>query len=255
MITYKELKITMFIALLTLLTISSVNAVNSNFLTAADSNLPESYLSQWKITDWNESSLLYWWPKAYVNASIGSLVNFTINLPEGQATVQSDVHGTLAIGNFTDNRSNSEIARALSLSIWPWMPGLVTFPNWYNHTTEAREAANGQFMNGSLTIENTTYSTALGGTSREAITFVYQQNSGFQSTTLVYDRETGVLLYAKTKAGNFKLELLLITSDFIHVDGTETNSNDVSTPSFTLLIFLTTISSLFLVVKKKRRNK
>ncbi len=245
----------MAMAAILLFSVSNLMEINSTVNVSAEST--KNYTSQWKLTDWNESALLYWWPRAHVNASINSLVNLTITLAEQHDTIPDNINGTIEIGNFTDTVSLSEIASALTLSIWPWSPGLITTPNWINHTSEARTAANGTFMKGTIRIENLTYSEALGGVSRSAIKFTYQQNSGFQSTTLIYDRETGVLLHADTRAGNFKMGLHLVFSDFI-VLSDDTTSKSVNTTS-TPFLSMTTVFVTFLMIvpaflARKKRN-
>ncbi|MBD3226845.1 MAG: hypothetical protein GF329_01550 [Candidatus Lokiarchaeota archaeon] len=121
-------------------------------------------------------------------ASAGDILKFRITNTTG------DIKGVLTIGNLTTEEKKSNIANQLTLSIWPWFPGLISSTNWETVKQSAESAANyaqGNYMNGSLEITNDSY----------FIKFKYIQNEtcGNQNTTLIYEMFSGILIECYTE--------------------------------------------------------
>ncbi|MFQ5977457.1 MAG: hypothetical protein ACE5OZ_04925 [Candidatus Heimdallarchaeota archaeon] len=171
-----------------------------------------SYM-QWEITEYNEAMVADWWnltdARGGFRANSGSLVNFTIAQAQPQ-NLTSTYQGILEFGNLSLMVDNAETGSNLVLSVYPWLPGLVTHTNWNWHKVQAQNGL-GVFVNGTLSILDTT--TKILGAEREAIIFTFEQDKpGNQNTTLVYDKETGVLLKADTEvrfASLFRMSLIL----------------------------------------------
>ncbi|MFX0115246.1 MAG: hypothetical protein ACFFB3_11925, partial [Candidatus Hodarchaeota archaeon] len=192
---------------------------NEGNLSLFSEGLAANSVLQWKLADWNEAWVGSWWNstsfRGTVSAQNGTLANLTIT----EANVQnytSSYWGIIEFGNFSETVDNAETASFLSLSIYPWYPGLVTHTNWAWHEFEAQNAVQEGFMNGTLSISETKHQIL--GTERNAIIFTYKQDKtiGNQNTTLVYDKETGVLLETHTEilfGTLFKMKLILVHSD------------------------------------------
>lgn len=171
-----------------------------------------SYM-QWEITEYNEAMVADWWnltsARGAFRAISGSLVNFTIVQAQPQ-NLSSTYQGIVEFGNLSLMVDNAETGSNLVLSVYPWLPGLVTHTNWTWHKAQAQTGL-GVFVNGTLSILDTT--TEILGVEREALIFAFEQDKpGNQNTTLVYDKETGVLLKADTEvrfAGLFRMSLIL----------------------------------------------
>ncbi len=104
--------------------------------------------------------------------------------------------------NFTlNNRSNSEVARALTLGYNSFQPGFL-IPN-HNLTNVKDLAVNqsdpgGVFdIIGDVDVEETTNFFYIG----------FDQIGGGQQTKLIYDRKTGILVWAKTSIFGYLLEI------------------------------------------------
>jgi uncharacterized membrane protein len=153
---------------------------------------------RWTITNVTaETTVWVWGSGNYWKASAGQQIAFQIHeLREGE------LHGRFTIGNLTVLANDSLIGSELMLSIWPWLPGLVSSLNWADVDQKANSSATG-WMAGVLEIRTTA----------SAKTYIYHQGpTGNQNTTLVYDLQTGILLAAYTEiyiANDYHLGLQL----------------------------------------------
>ncbi|MFX0087988.1 MAG: hypothetical protein ACFFAU_20210 [Candidatus Hodarchaeota archaeon] len=178
-----------------------------------------NFLSQWEIVAWNEDNPVAWeYPSTYFTAKIGSIINYTLSsYDSGNFTNPSS--GTIEIGNLTTQTNNNKTGEVLVLSIWGWFPGLITSANdWAYQKQSAQEAAEGEWTLGTLKIQDLIYNYK--GMSRQAINFTYQQDPsiGNQNTSLIYDKNTGVLLEGHTELMfniPYFLNIKLIFSDLI----------------------------------------
>lgn len=137
-------------------------------------------------------------------AENGSKIGYTVT------AVNEEVYGGLIIGNLTvTNSSSAEIASNLVLGILSWGPGLITHTNWANHSEVAQEQANSEWINGTITLTEKTQ-TYLDKTF-ETIKYVLVSSS--QNTTLVYEKNSGVLLEAQTGFGLYFLDLEISSID------------------------------------------
>lgn len=101
----------------------------------------------------------------------------------------TEIHGIFTIGNLTIPTNDSRIAAELAFSIWPWFPGLISHLAWATVDQRASDAASGLLV-GELEILTT-------ATTK---TYIYHQAiPGNQNTTLIYDKQTGILLEGYTE--------------------------------------------------------
>ncbi|MHA2271291.1 MAG: hypothetical protein ACXACI_05470 [Candidatus Hodarchaeales archaeon] len=161
----------------------------------------------WEITDYNEAFVGQWWNATHFRGVFsvqkGSRLNFTIITPQVW-NYTSAYWGALEFGNLSLSVvDNTETGSALTLSIYPWLPGLVTHTNWTWHQQMATTSSASEYLKGTLTTSETIFQLSKEPNSaveRLAIQFDYVQDSpGNQNTTLVYDLETGILLEAQTE--------------------------------------------------------
>ena len=207
------------------------------------------YVSEWKITKWNDEYSVIWeWGLITFMATNNSLITYNAtNYAPSNFTHPSS--GILSVGNLTIMTSNNKTAEVLLLSIWGWFPGLVTSSSdWDLQKEVAQSAADGLYTAGTLIVTDISYSYQ--NSSRFAIQFQYTQDPslGNQNTTLIYDKQTGVLLKGFTEIFfdyEYVLGLELINSDLIKLG---------SPPLFTSwAIDFTLISIVILpiIIKKK----
>ncbi|GEM_PF-6136376 len=101
----------------------------------------------------------------------------------------AEVHGIFTIGNLTIPTNDSRIAAEIAFSIWPWFPGLISHLTWTTVDQRSTDAASGLLV-GELEILTTTTTKS----------YIYHQAApGNQNTTLIYDKQTGILLEGYTE--------------------------------------------------------
>ncbi|MFW9857058.1 MAG: hypothetical protein ACFFFG_18555 [Candidatus Thorarchaeota archaeon] len=210
---------------------SMIFAPPVKYILAADEQI-----SRWQVVQWNDEFIGWWnWPDVTFQASNGSYLNYTTTHYE-PANFTHPSNGTIAFGNLTIQATNNKTAEVLVLSIWPWLPGLITSTDWDMQEDVGRDAANGLFTKGSFSRVDTTYNVL--GLSRQAVNFTYGQDPsvGNQNTTLIYDRNTGVLLEGYTEFVfeiPYTLHLKLVNSDLIE---TASLTPVLLVPSFVALL-------------------
>ena len=101
----------------------------------------------------------------------------------------AEVHGIFTIGNLTIPTNDSRIAAELAFSIWPWFPGFISHLTWAIVDQRAFDAASGLLL-GELEILTTTTT---------KIYIYHQAAPGNQNTTMIYDKQTGILLKGYTE--------------------------------------------------------
>ncbi|MFW9988197.1 MAG: DUF4430 domain-containing protein [Candidatus Odinarchaeota archaeon] len=109
--------------------------------------------------------------------------------------------GTLNLNFTLSNRSNSEVARALTIGYNNFQPGFL-IPN--GNLTNVKELALNQSDPGGL------YDIVGEVDIEESYNFLYidfEQNDGGQKTSLIYDRFSGLLVWAKTNIFGYLLEI------------------------------------------------
>ncbi|MFW9779938.1 MAG: hypothetical protein ACFFE8_13865 [Candidatus Heimdallarchaeota archaeon] len=227
-------------------------ACSMMFISPVENTLAETdQISRWQIVEWNNDFIGWWnWPDVTFKASNGSYLNYTTTHYE-PANFTHPSNGTIEFGNLTIQATNNKTAEVLVLSIWPWLPGLITSTDWDMQEEVGREAANGLFTKGSFSRVDTAYNTL--GLSRQAVNFTYGQDLsiGNQNTTLIYDRNSGVLLEGYTEFVfeiPYILHLKLVNSDLI-----ETNNLTpaLAVPTFAALLVMGTMGRK---LKKRREN-
>jgi hypothetical protein len=97
--------------------------------------------------------------------------------------------GVLTSNHTFYNVSNGEIASNTALGYNYFKSGLLIPINNMTYLKELALAQDSGFMSGKITVEE----------SSNFISFDFKQNSKFQNTTLVYEKKTGLLIWARTK--------------------------------------------------------
>jgi len=107
--------------------------------------------------------------------------------------------GTLQLNLTISNASNSEVAREMALKYMGFASGIL-IP--IDDLDGLKTMANSEAIGTDLTIDET----------HNFISFNFEQNTGDQSTLLVYDKFTGLLIQASTKiiSTNYQLDMFLI---------------------------------------------
>ncbi|MHA1973473.1 MAG: hypothetical protein ACTSW1_10795 [Candidatus Hodarchaeales archaeon] len=186
-----------------------------------------SQFSQWRILEWNEENPVIWeWGLTSFVAQNGSLISYNMSYYD-PTNFTHPSSGIISIGNLTTLTTNNKTAEVLVLSVWGWFPGLVTSINWTLQRQVASSAAQGLYTSGTLDIKELSY--PLGGHVFSAIQFDYKQSPdlGNQNTTLIYDKDTGLLLEGFTElffSHYYVLHLRLESSDLVTFDPNVTSS-------------------------------
>ena len=210
----------------------------------------------WILESWNEASTTQWYSQGiFIHAQKNSQVIY--NITNSQNNMTDPNSGYFSIGNVTNIKTdNNDLASTFILAIYPWSPGFVTNPsNWTQNENLAISAAASGYLQGNLSISND-ISYNLSGLMRTANKFSYSQNMtlGNQNTTLIYDKTTGVLLYAKSEilfSSLFSIELQLESSTLFNSSNyTQPSNGDKNSPGFTLIFSMICLISL--PVFKKR---
>ncbi len=211
-----------------------------NFIPVQGKISQEELVSRWEVEEWNEENIVSWeYPTTYFSATIGSIINYTVASYD-PTNFTHPSSGEIEIGNLTTQTTNNKTGEVLALSIWGWFPGLITSSSdWELQKETALKAAQGEWTLGSFdTLEfNFNYS----GISRSAIKFSYFQDPsvGNQNTTLIYDKETGVLLEGYSELTfliPYILRLKLVYSDLISELGSTTTTTISESGSTTTTI-------------------
>ena len=201
------------------ITIVLVFSISGSLIPIQGNSNDKNLESRWKINKWNDDIVVAWeWPSTNFQTATGSYLNYTLTDYDPTNFTHPSA-GIIEIGNLTIQTTNNKTGEALVLSIYGWFPGLVTSSNnWNLQKQVAQAAANGQWTLGTLVTSESSYNYE--GISLQAINFTYNQDpsTGNQNTTLVYDKETGVLLEGYTElqfASYYVLGLKLFSSDII----------------------------------------
>jgi len=134
------------------------------------------------------------------HADIGDKVNLTIS----DSKIINDktyLEGLFKIGNLSLGTNNYDIGFNLVFSCNPWVGGLIALePNWDDLSDQS------PFNGTSASIKiNDEY--LIFGKTVAAVRIQY--NDAFQISNLIYEKETGILLFAQTNVGFFRLTLIL----------------------------------------------
>ena len=236
----------LLLLLITLLSLQ-VQTLHVNAQTIDDTQVSDNV---WNLAQWNSQVDVQWWSKGlYIHATPNTNVIYNVTKAYNNATDPNS--GTFSIGNATNVQTdNLDLANQFALSIYPFAPGFVVNPNnWTYYEQQARDAA--KSLSGDLKI-----SQGIGNASNlYRVSYVFQFNqtsNGNQNTTLVYDRFTGVLIYAYSEfffSSLYRIELQLDSSTLITV------SNNNIAPGFTFVIPIVVFVPLVLLKRKKLSKK
>lgn len=202
----------------------------------------------WNLLQWNNQSDVQWYSKGlFIHAQSGSQITYNITSSTDNATNPNS--GLFSIGNVSNlETDNYDLANQFTLSIYPWLPGFVANPNhWSDYETQAKDAAS--TLNGTIDVSQG-IANASNDIFRTSYRFVFNQTppDGNQNTTLIYDHDTGVLIYAYTEfyfGSLYIMEVELSSSTLV------TGSNYQQTPGFTLAIPIVLLITLGVLKKKK----
>jgi hypothetical protein len=198
-----------------LLTILSMTMIGGSSAYAVDIYpvLDANTVAKWNVVNATDSAFsMYFTGAGYCHVEDDTIMTFTVS------EVNDDVEGLLSIGNVSILTNDTEVARDLVLSVGiftSFEPGLFVkigsgnFETLNESAYAEAERVSGNFMNGTMVSSYENYT--IGEDTYETIIFEYEQDPPLagdpQRTRLIYDLETGVLLYANTSywfGGDFK---------------------------------------------------
>ena len=170
-----------------------------------DLNLNGTYV--YNVT--NFQGPLWWWSfagnRGFVNSSKGYqiIVNFT-EFDDKHVSDGSSFSAPIPYLNitFVNNRtlfniSNTEAADAMGIGFNDFDSGFLIPTNNLTNVKELAFAASSGFFSGKVSIEET----------YNLIYFSYEQDDGNQKTYTIYDRNSGLLVWANTSVFGFKMEI------------------------------------------------
>ncbi|MFX1596171.1 MAG: DUF4430 domain-containing protein [Promethearchaeota archaeon] len=176
-------------------------------------------------------------------------------IPWFDIEIKENISGILATNFTITNRSNSELGWAFTLGYNYFQPGFLIqiIDNLTRVKKLALQEASG-FISGLVTIEET----------HLAIKITFDQINGDQKTDLIYEKKTGLLLWANTTVSNFLLEIVI--DDYVPWEsireGTSKSNNLVSIflpyiviASISIILMSTSLIISRYYIKFKKFNK
>ena len=118
---------------------------------------------------------------------------FQSPMPYMNIEFTKNIGGVLTSNHTFYNVSNGEVAFNTALGYNYFKSGLLIPINNMTNLKELALAQDNGFMSGKITVEE----------SYNFISFDFKQDSKFQNTTLVYEKKTGLLIWARTKLAPF----------------------------------------------------
>ncbi len=194
------------IAVVLLLTVISMSAITGSQAFANDIQPVMDAITEarWEVVHVSEGAFsMYFTGGGLCMIENGSTISFAVS------EIEDDVGGLLSIGNVSVITNDTEVSRDLVLGIGifsTFEPGLfvqvgsgdIALLN--ESAFSAAERVSGNYMNG--TISSMYDNVTIGDNEYETIIFDYVQDAPIagnpQRTQLIYDVNTGVLLYANT---------------------------------------------------------
>lgn len=149
--------------------------------------------------------------------------------------------GELKLNTTISNASTTECGSELLLGYNDYNPGFITSINWTNEKLMAENAVNSsEFLLGSVSIDES---------SPSEIKMTFLQDNGNQKTILIYNKENGVLLYAKTEClfGNPILEFALKGYTFPQTFG-------ISIELISIISLISLISIVFIIIVLRKKD-
>ncbi|MBN1800368.1 MAG: hypothetical protein JW891_02620 [Candidatus Lokiarchaeota archaeon] len=137
-----------------------------------------------------------------------------------------------------NNVSNSEAAYALAIGYYNFTSGFFLDVNNLTQVAQQAQDQNEGYFAGTVSIQYTNLT----------IHISFEQSSGFQSTSLIYDKYTGLLQWVQTVVGDYSLEMSIL--DVYHPE----NILD-SVPSFPILAVIGIIGALSIVFVMRYQKK
>ncbi len=189
-----------------LISVLSMNMIVGSMAYALDIHPAEdrTTIVNWQVTQAPQTAFnLYFTGAGYCLIEADSTLSFTVG------DINGDVEGLLTIGNVSIMMNDTDVSRDLVLGVGifsAFEPGLFVetgvsnFNDLNASAYTSAERVSGNWMNGTMT--SSYGNVTIGDSEFEAITFDYEQDTPFagdpQRTRLIYDINTGVLLYANT---------------------------------------------------------
>ena len=189
-----------------LIVVLSMNMIVGSMAYALDIHPAEDRTTvvNWQVTQAPQTAFnMYFTGAGYCLIEADSTLSFTVG------DINGDVEGLLNIGNVSVLTNDTDVARDLVLGVGIYSafePGLFVetgvsnFDDLNSSAYTSAERVSGNWMNGTMT--SSYGNVTIGDIEFEAITFDYEQDTPFagdpQRTRVIYDINTGVLLYANT---------------------------------------------------------
>lgn len=193
-------------AVIVLLAVLSMNSLGGTIAFASEIQPVQdaSTVVKWEVAHAPESAFsMYFTGAGNCLIDDGSILSLTVG------EINEDVEGLLNVGNVSIIANDTDVSRDLVLGVGifsSFEPGLFVKRGAANidalndSAYAAAARVSGNFMNG--TMSSAYHNATAGEVEYETITFEYEQDMPFagdpQRTTLTYEIETGILLYANT---------------------------------------------------------
>jgi len=205
---------------------------------------------QYKIMSANSGNVTWFSP------DYSTSYNFTF---DGVDTVEMDLDNisssaeiNVTIGNFeVVNYPDSSIDSNLILSYWEinYDLGVVANTSW----DAFNGAANSATTIASYNFTEGTSSFLVNEENKTRDTVVINIDAGSQKTSLVYEKESGLLLEASTGFGNYSLHMkILEISDSIGIFPNSNTSSTNSSLPLSEFIFLGSVTTIAIIFRRKR---
>ena len=185
----------------------------------------------WNSTDWSLSAI---W-----QAEVGDEVSFDIT-DFIEIDSKNYLVGNLNVGNLSITTNDYDNGFNLALSANPWYGGLISLePDWSIITPQSPFTAD----NNSIQLN---YKTTILGLEINTVKITY--TDAFQTSELLYEISTGILISANTTAGMFSLQMHLTSSSI----PLPTVTAGLPQPGIICLLISVTFLVVFSNVKRKR---
>jgi len=136
------------------------------------------------------------------------------------------------------NKSTTEIGSMLVLGYNDYIPGFITSVNWTHEKLLATNSVDPMgWVPGTLTFDES-------NPAQIKMVFKQDPDSGNQNTTLIYNKETGVLIYAKT-------EIFILNLYSLEIQLKESN---IPGYPFEIIVSISVISLITVILLKKRNS-
>lgn len=198
----------------------------------------------WEIDDINDGTNMWWnstdWSLTAIwQAEVSDEINFDIT-DFIEKDSKNYLVGNLDIGNLSITTDDYDNGFNLALSANPWYGGLISLEqDWSVLTTQSP-------FTGENTSVHLNHKTTILGLEINTVKIIY--SDAFQTSELLYEMSTGILISANTTAGMFSIQMHLTSSSI----PLPTVSAGLPQPGVICFLFSVTFLTIFSNVKSKR---